>query len=217
MALLHALSVQAEAMRSDWWVFIVAGAFVWVVVAGLIVYASVRWRARAGNENPPQFSSNAPIEITSVVVPLLMVTGLFLYSNHAEDLTDALAASPADRVDVTAYRWSWRFAYAGSPVAVYGTPQAPPTLYLPVNRTVQIDLRSDDVTHSFWVPALLFKRDAIPGLVNRFDISPARVGTYPGRCAQFCGLEHALMTFTVRVVPDAAYDRYLASGGVTPP
>jgi len=217
MALLHALSLQAEAMRSDWWVFIFAGAFVWLVVVGLIVFASIRWRARPGNEQPPQFSSNAPVEILTVVIPLLMVTGLFLYSNRAEYVVDALAASPAAKIDVTAFRWSWEFAYEGTPVVVYGTPQSPPTLYLPVNRTVQIDLRSDDVTHSFWVPALLFKRDAIPGLVNRFDISPTRLGNYPGRCAQFCGLEHALMTFTVRVVPDAAYDRYLASDGATPP
>ena len=217
MLLSHALSVQAQAMRDDWWVFIFAGLLVWIVVTGLIAYASIRWRARPGNEDPPQFSSNQPWEITSVVIPLLMVIGLFLYSNHAEYITDALAATPADKVDVTAFRWSFRFAYTGTPVVVVGTPQSPPTLYMPVNRTVQIDLRSADVTHSFWVPALLFKRDAIPGLVNRFDITPTHLGTYRGRCAQFCGLLHAFMTFTVRVVPDAAYDHYLASDGVTPP
>ncbi len=82
----------------------------------------------------------------------------------------------------------------------------PPTLYLPLGRPTEIDLRSEDVTHSFWVPAFLFKRDAIPGMTNVFDITPTRTGTFPSRCAQFCGLDHALMTFVVRVVPAAAYD-----------
>lgn len=217
MPLLHALSVQAQAMRFDWWLFTFAGLAVFVVVIGLIVYAIVRWRERPGNDDPPQFSSNKPIEIISVVIPLLMVAGLFAFSQHAETITDALAASPAQTIHVSAFRWSWEFAYQGSRLDVTGTPQRPPTLYLPVGRTVEIELTSDDVTHSFWVPALLFKRDAIPGLVNRFDITPTRLGTYPARCAQFCGLEHAFMTFTVKVVPDAAYDRYLASDGVTAP
>ena len=94
---------------------------------------------------------------------------------------------------------------------------SPPTLYLPVGRPSEIDLRSDDVTHSFWVPAFLFKRDAIPGMANVFDITPIRTGRFLARCAQFCGLDHALMTFVVRVVPAAGYARYLASRGRVAP
>jgi cytochrome c oxidase subunit 2 len=67
------------------------------------------------------------------------------------------------------------------------------------------------------VPAFLFKRDAIPGMANAFDLTPNRLGTFPGRCAQFCGLSHAQMTFIVRVVPRTAYVRYLATRGAAVP
>lgn len=217
MPLLHSLSLQARAMRLDWFVFLIAALVVWIIVMGLIVYAIVRWRAREGDGQPPQFTRNRPVEILSVVIPVILVAGLFVYSDRVENTVDAVSATPADTVDVTAFRWSWRFAYAGTPVIVSGTPVQPPTLYLPVDRITQFELRSTDVTHSFWVPALLFKRDAIPGLINRFDITPTKVGTYRGMCAQFCGLDHAEMTFTVKVVADAAYDRYLASGGTEAP
>jgi cytochrome c oxidase subunit 2 len=217
MPLLHSWSLQAKAMQTDWWIFIIAGWVVFAVVIGLIGYAMLRWRARPSNQNPPQFTKNRPWEIVSVVVPLLLVTVLFIFNQKYEDVVDALAASPATTIHVTAYRWSWEFAYAGSRIDEYGTPQSPPMLYLPLNRTSRIDLTSIDVTHSFWIPALLFKRDAIPGMINRFDITPTHLGTYIGRCAQFCGLDHAFMTFSVKVVPAAAYDRYLASNGVRAP
>ena len=67
--------------------------------------------------------------------------------------------------------------------------------------------------HSFWIPAFLFKRDARPGMINVVDITPKATGTYVGRCAQYCGLEHATMNFEVHVVPAAAFDAYIASGG----
>ena len=203
-------------MRSDWYTFVAAG-----IVVGLFVYANIFWcliayRRRPGRE-PAQFKGNSPLEVTYVVIPLLIVIGLFALTLFVEFPVDRVAANPQQRVDVTAFRWSWSFAYAGTGIEVSGTPMQPPTLYLPVNRLTEIDLRTADVNHSFWVPAFLFKRDAIPGMTNVFDLTPNRVGTYTGRCAQFCGLDHALMSFRVRVVPDEAFDRYLASNGAAAP
>jgi cytochrome c oxidase subunit 2 len=80
---------------------------------------------------------------------------------------------------------------------------------LPVNRTTRIELTSSDVTHSFWVPDFLFKRDAIPGQMTAFDLEPNRLGSFPGRCAQFCGFDHAYMTFRVRVVSVADFAVWL--------
>jgi len=120
-------------------------------------------------------------------------------------------------VRVDAYRWGWQFAYAGGPV-VGGSTQSPivglgvappPQLVLPINRTTRIELTSTDVTHSFWVPDFLFKRDAIPGQMTAFDLNPDKLGSFPGRCAQFCGLNHAYMSFIVRVVSAADYAAWL--------
>ncbi|HET6274620.1 MAG TPA: cytochrome c oxidase subunit II [Candidatus Cybelea sp.] len=207
-------SVQGVAMRTDWYVFIGAG-----VAVGIFVYACILWcllvyRARAGRD-AAQFDGNAPLEILYVAIPLVMVIALFGVTFAIEMPVDR-AADPPNRIAVTAFRWSWRFEYSNG-IRTGGTPMSPPTLYLPVGRPSEIELRSDDVTHSFWVPAFLFKRDAIPGMTNVFDITPTRTGSFLSRCAQFCGLDHALMTFVVRVVPAAGYQRYLASKGAVIP
>jgi cytochrome c oxidase subunit 2 len=73
-----------------------------------------------------------------------------------------------------------------------------------------LTVTSSDVAHSFWMPDMLFKRDAIPGRVTTFDLTPSKLGTFLGRCGEFCGLDHALMTFRVRVVAPADYKRWLA-------
>jgi cytochrome c oxidase subunit II len=202
-------------MRTDWYIFIGAGIFVGLYVYGCIAWCIVRYRRRPDRE-PQQFSGNTPLELLYVVLPLLMVLGLFGVTFAIEVPVDHVVADPANTIAVTAFRWSWHFAYPGG-IVTYGTPAAPPTLFLPVGETTQIDLRSADVTHSFWVPAFLFKRDAIPGMTNVFDLHPTRTGRFTGRCAQYCGLDHALMTFALRVVPRAAYDRFITSkGAVTP-
>lgn len=202
-------------MRTDWYVFIAAGIFVGAYVYACIFWCLWRYRRRS-NELPKQFSGNPPLEILYVVLPFLIVLGLFGVTFAIELPVDGVAAHPANRIAVTAFRWSWEFRYPNGATTI-GTTHSPPTLYLPVGETTEIDLRSADVTHSFWVPAFLFKRDAIPGMTNVFDIAPNRTGTFPARCAQYCGLDHAFMTFLVSVVTPEAYARYLRSNGTAPP
>jgi cytochrome c oxidase subunit II len=204
-------SVHGLAMRTDWYVFIAAGAAVGVFVYACVAWCLIAYRAKPGRD-AIQFSQNSPLELVYVVIPILMVIALFIFTYRIEVPVDGVAAT-SNRIAVTAFRWSWEFVYPGQAVTSIGTPAQPPTLYMPLDRLTEIDLRSDDVTHSFWVPAFLFKRDAIPGMTNVFDITPNRLGTFEGRCAQFCGLDHAVMTFVIKVVPAAAYDRYLASRG----
>jgi cytochrome c oxidase subunit II len=212
--LLNPASAQGVAMRTDWYVFIGAGVFVGIFVYACIAWCLVAYRERAGRE-PAAFSGNTPLEILYVAIPLALVIALFGVTLAIEMPVDRVA-DPPNRIAVTAFRWSWRFQYPGG-LTTLGTPMTPPTLYLPVGRSTEIDLRSADVTHSFWVPAFLFKRDAIPGMTNVFDITPNRTGRFLSRCAQFCGLDHALMTFVVRVVSDAGYARYLATNGAVAP
>ncbi len=213
--LIDPASVQGVTMRGDWYVFLIAAACV-----GLFVYACVFWcliayRRRYGRA-PEQFTGNPPLEWLYVIIPLIVVIGLFIVTLTVETPVDAVLAKPDDSIAVTAFRWSWEFRYPGG-ITTTGTPVSPPTLYLPLGRSTEIDLTSSDVTHSFWIPAFLFKRDAIPGMRNTFDLTPNRTGTFLARCAQFCGIDHALMTFVVKVVPAGAYDRYIASHGAVAP
>ncbi|MGH7736260.1 MAG: cytochrome c oxidase subunit II [Candidatus Tyrphobacter sp.] len=214
--LLHPATSQGVAIQYDWYVYLACAMFVGIFVYGCIAWCLFRYRRKPGRE-AERFENNSPLEIAYVAIPLLLVIGLFIVSYAVEVPIDIAQAHPQNRVAVTAFRWSFRFAYEGTGISTVGTPERPPTLYLPLDRVTEIDLTSVDVTHSFWVPAFLFKRDAIPGMMNAFDVTPQRTGTFRGRCAQFCGLDHALMSFRVKVVPAAAYDRFLASGGTWMP
>ncbi len=203
-------TAQSQVLRFDWTVFTFAGLFVAVVVGALILLPIIVWRRR-GEEYPPQFRRNNFLEISTTVVPLLMVVALFAVTYRNEIIVEHQMDRPPNTVDVVAFEWSWRFHYEGTHVAVVGTPQAPPQLLLPVDETTRINLTSNDVNHAFWIPAFLFKRDAIAGIKNSFDLRPTREGLYLGRCAEFCGLDHALMSFTVLVVSQGEYDRRLRS------
>ena len=81
---------------------------------------------------------------------------------------------------------------------------------LPVDETIQFNLHSPDVIHSFWVPGFLFKMDVIPGRDNHFELTPTASGTFAGKCAELCGVYHSRMLFNVKVVSEDEYDSYLA-------
>jgi cytochrome c oxidase subunit II len=214
MPILNPASVQAADLRGVWYIFFGAGLFIAVIVYGLIFFSLARWRKRRDdNDLPPQFHTNPGIEITGVVVPLIIVIGLFYITYIREGVVDFLRPNPYAVVDVTGYRWSWQFRYPGHNITVNGTTQNPPLLVLPLGKMTQINLYSSDVVHSFWVPAFLFKRDATPGYTQHFDVTPSKAGVFLGECSEYCGLDHALMRFNVKVVPSAVYDRWLASGG----
>ena len=203
-------------MQHDWYIFMAVAAFVGLYVYGCIAWCLCAYRRRR-HATPAAFEKNTPLELVYAALPLAIVVGLFVVTFVIEVPIDRIDRGQVDPIRAVGFRWSWRFEYEGTPIADSGTPLGPPTLYLPVHRTTQIDLVTADVNHSFWVPAFLFKRDAIPGMTNVFDHTPNRIGTFPGRCANFCGLEHAFMTFQVRVVPGPAYDRFIASNGVDVP
>lgn len=207
-------SVQAVVLAHVWHVFIYAGLGVFAVVAGLILWSVIAYRRRSGDGiQAAQFTRNAPLEVAWTIVPILIVSGLFAVTYAAETSVDAVSSSPDEIVQVVAFRWGWRFFYPRRHASVVGTSDAPPTFALPLDRTSEIRLTSSDVIHAFWIPAFLYKRDAIPGTVNRLDVHPTRSGTFPGKCAEFCGLQHAKMTFTVRVLAPAAYAAWLREHG----
>src|SRR5207244_10930986 len=111
-----------------------------------------------------------------------------------------VSGSPAVVLRATASQWQWEFQYPASGFTVIGTPTHNPEMVLPAGRTVEIRLLSVDVDHAFFVPDFLFKRDAIPGFPNTFDLNIDHPGIYRGECAEFCGVNHSDMNFTIRAV-----------------
>lgn len=201
-------STQAAALADDWRIFTYAALAVALLVWGLIIVAAMRFRRTRSNPEPrSQKETNAPLEIAWTVAPLVAVIALFVVTYRIEAQVEAQAANPPLRIGVEAYRWGWTFAYRGGPV-VGGTSERPPEMVVPVGQTVALELSSRDVVHAFWVPDMLFQRDATPGRVTEFDLTPSKTGTFVGRCAEFCGLNHALMTFSIRVVSPAEYQRW---------
>jgi cytochrome c oxidase subunit 2 len=201
---------QGKAIRDDYNVFLYLAAVVFVVVSGLLVWSMIRYRRR-NDELPTQTHGNNALELTWTLIPTLIVLVLFIVTIQAQNKATRPAAQPALTVEVTAFQWSWRFAYAGTGADVLGGPGTIPEMVLPVGQPVHIELTTADVVHSFYVPQALFKRQAIPGITNQFDLTFDKVGLYHGQCTQFCGLAHTDMAFRVQVVTQGEYQRWLAT------
>lgn len=182
-------------------VYAAAAIGVYLLVAGLIVFSALAYRRRRLGERGASFNNNPPLEIAWTVIPLLIVGALFWVSYRVEYPVDAITLRPDEVIDVTAFRWGWRFDYPREHVTIQGDVGKPPVLVLPLHQTVEIALTSSDVVHELWVPAFLFKREAIPGRVNRFDWTADKLGRFSGHCSEFCGVDHAFMLFSVQVVP----------------
>ena len=210
---------EARATSTLWTQFVIAAAVVGAIVWGLITVAILRFRRhpRDAGTVPPQIADSRRLEIAWTILPIVTVLGLFGLTLVALGKVDARAASPRVTVDVTAYRWQWRFDYAGTGISVSGTPDQRAELVLPAGEPVHIVLTSADVAHSFFVPQFLFKRDAIPGIRNEFDFTITEPGTYAGQCAEFCGVFHDRMLLIVRALSRADFDTWLAGHGSASP
>jgi cytochrome c oxidase subunit 2 len=205
------LTEQAADIDRVWNGFLLAALVVGAIVAVLIVYAMVRFRRR-DTALPHQRRENIPVEITYVVVPLLIVAALFAVTFVSVHAVDDAQADPDLTVEVTGFQWQWQFAYPDSGVSVIGTDAEVPELVLPAAATVHFELTSIDVIHSFWITGFRYKRDLFPGQVQEFDVVIGdATGEFPltGVCAEFCGLDHTSMRFSVRVVTPDEFDRWV--------
>ena len=210
-------SKEGESIWSLWQGFFIAALGVGALVWGLLIFVLVRYRRR-NDDIPSQSAYNIPLEVIYTVLPVIAVAVLFGFSVATEREVTGLDDEAAVTVDVIGFQWSWEFRYldpdggddADVVVSVIGSPEDPPELVLPVDQAIHLRLISNDVAHSFWVPDFLSKRDLIPGIHNEIQVTPTEVGTYDGRCAEYCGLDHWRMSYSVRVVSQADYDDWLA-------
>ena len=190
---------------------IVTGIF--VVVAGLTVYAIIRYRRRPGDDGrePPQVYGSTQIELAWTVVPFLIVIVLFLTTARYIFAIERHPAPPdALEVTVVGNQWWWEIRYPGLGIVTANE------LHVPVSDAARptptfITLESADVIHSFWIPQLAGKMDVIPGQRNRTWVEPRTPGTYVGQCAEFCGVQHAGMLLTVTVHSPDDFARWVAA------
>lgn len=213
------MTQQGREIQSLYNFFMIAAAVVFLLVSGLITWSVIRHR-RKNDELPKQTHGSTKLEVAWTILPTLLVLVLFAATMQTQNRVQALAENPDVRIDVLGFQWQWRFTYlddSGEPdTQVLGTPEEIPELVLPVDQTVRITLESADVTHAFYVPEALYKRHAIPGRVNEFDMTFEQTGRFPGNCTQYCGLNHAHMVFNVRVVEQAEYEQWLAEQNARP-
>jgi cytochrome c oxidase subunit 2 len=202
-------TVQGQDISNLYTVFLVAGTIVAAIVWGLLTWSILRYRHRDGRR-PPQTEGNLAIEAVWTGIPLVTVLVLFVLTLLT--LNSVSAVEPGGvNIRVVAFRWQWQVTYTDAGITDTGTSEAPLQLTLPVDTPVHVTLESLDVNHAMFLPAFLFKRDAIPGHVTSFDIRITAPGTYPGACAEFCGISHDDMLFSVHAVDLATYKSWLAS------
>ncbi|PVZ54728.1 MULTISPECIES: aa3-type cytochrome oxidase subunit II [Arthrobacter] len=206
---------------NSWIAALVVGIITW----GLMIWCIVAYRRRKGTVGfPRQNSFNLPLEVFYLTIPLFMVLVFFYFTDRDQQQIDD-RSKPADVVvDVRGKQWAWDFNYKKGDVITDDVHEAGvqahltgndvdkeklPTLYLPVNKSVDLELNSRDVIHSFWVPAFLQKRDMIPGKTNYIRFTPTKEGTYDGKCAELCGEYHSEMLFRVKVVSDSEFQAHM--------
>jgi len=198
------VSASKERDRIDltFWIATGIAIMIFSVVAAAILYSV--WRFRV---HPDDDSDGAPIhghtglEIVWTAVPAVLVTAIAIVS--AIVLHDNGTSTKNElRVAVTAQQFTWSFKYLNGPAKGVVSPD----LYLPIDRSVELEITSLDVNHSFWVPEFRQKQDAVPGEVNPLKITPDKLGTYPVICTELCGLGHALMRRRAIVLSQADFD-----------
>ena len=204
---------------TSWIVLLGVGVVSW----GLLAWALIVYRRRKGETGlPQQLRYNMPIETLFTVVPLILVVGFFAFTARDMTAIEAEVENPDVHIQVIGKQWSWDFNYIDENVYESGIQaqytgveenimETLPTLYLPVGKSVQIDLNARDVIHSFWVVDFLYKKDMFPGHTNTMYFTPLKEGTYVGKCAELCGEYHSMMLFNVKVVSEAEYESQMAA------
>lgn len=203
-------SPNAAGINDVYWLIFGFTAAIFVVVESALILFVIRFRSRGRPREVegPQIRGHTRVELiwTAIPVVILGVIGAFVFYK-LPDIRDVPAAKAGDEhipVKVVGYQYYWQFTYPNGAISI-------DQLTVPVGRVVTLDIAATDVIHSWWVPALGGKFDAIPGKTNHTWFRASHAGSYTGRCAEFCGLLHAGMLATVKVVPQAEYDRTVGS------
>ncbi len=215
MQSLTVLDPQSPEARAIYHLAIVAGiifAVIFALVAGMIVYALMRYRWREGEADPRQLAGNKTVEIVWTVIPCLIVVALFFLTWQTMGASDPPASAKPDLV-ITGHQWWWEARYPNSGVVTANE------IHIPAGRPVSIRLESADVLHEFWVAQLTRKMTTVPDHPNHIWLQADQPGTYLGVCSEFCGTQHAWMHFlVVAETPEqfAAWEQAQLAPAITP-
>jgi cytochrome c oxidase subunit II len=203
-------TVAGQATMNLYLITLVIAVIVFVIVEGLLIIISLRYRRKPGDDTlPKQVHGNSTLELLWTIIPAITVTALFVGAFITLSDQQVEAANPDLTVDVTGFQWQWTFDYQDQGVKLTGAGREGPVMAVPVDETIHIRLHSGDVIHSFYVPQALYKLDVVPGRTNEFDIKFDQAGTFAGQCAEFCGIGHADMHFAIQAMPRADFDSWV--------
>jgi len=180
-----------------WW-----AAAVFVVVEALLVVALIRFRHREGRPAPTPTHGHTLMEIAWTLAPAVILVFVAVPTVRTIFATAGEAPADAVKVQVIGHQWWWEFKYPDLALTTANE------MHVPVGKPVRVAITSADVIHSFWVPPLGGKRDAIPGQTNYVAFQADSVGDYSGQCAEFCGASHANMRLRVVVESDSEFGRW---------
>jgi cytochrome c oxidase subunit II len=192
-------SKEMDRIVFTYWFATVICIAIFALVAGWMLYMIVRFRAAPDDDSDgPPIHGHTGLEIAWTAIPTVLVTAIAIVSAIVLARNEDAGDNPL-RIEVTAQQFAWHFTY----------PQQDDLrsnrLVLPLDRPVELTLRANDVIHSFWIPDMGQKQDAVPGITTKLVITPTRTGDYPLICTELCGLGHASMRAPVRVVSTADF------------
>ena len=203
-------SEEMDRIEFTFWFTTVICIAVFAVVAAVSIYSVRKFRAAPEDDTDgPPIHGHTGLEIVWTAVPAVLVTAISVVSAIVLAKNDDVGPNPL-RISVTAQQFAWKFEYppsseGGDDMVTTGE------LVLPVDRGAKLTLHSLDVIHSFWIPEMGQKSDAVPGIETTLVLTPTRVGEYSLVCTELCGLGHSTMRAPVRVVSTQDYEAYLAS------
>jgi cytochrome c oxidase subunit 2 len=208
---LHPAGPAAAEIARLWWVMCAAFTVVFILVIALLGFAIAGRSKSASPEahaseaigDAPPWGRTGFIVAGGVILPIVILTPLYLYSL----ITSAGLRMPTDAltVRVVGHMWWWEVRYPANDIVTANE------IYIPVGRPVRLELASVDVIHSFWVPTLNGKRDMIPGIENVFWIQADAPGVYRGQCGEYCGTQHANMALEVIALPPEEFAAWTAA------
>ncbi len=190
-----------------WNLSLYLGVGVSLVTFALLAYILFRFRYRPESPQPKQVHGNTTLEIAWTLIPAVLISILAVPTVRTIFYTYREAPPDALTVEVRGWQWWWEFRY---PTENGDTIVTANEFHVPVGRTVELQMTSVDVVHSFWIPQMGGKRDVIPGRVTTIVFTPLEAGVYLGQCAEFCGESHALMGMRLIAHEPEEFDRWLA-------